>query len=258
MPGAAGAPEGAGGEARRASWADPSTRPDPTRARWGLGEVVLGILVSQFLAGIVGSIVLAAGGWSADDIPLWTLALLQLPLWAGWIAALLVAANKGDGLVGDLGIRGRWPDAPIGLAIGVVSQVVVLPLLYLPVLELLGRDVDDLSAPAENLVARASGATGWVLLVVMVAIGAPVLEELFYRGLLLRSLQKRGMSDGWACVVSGVAFGAMHMQALQFFGLAVFGIVLAVLAVRTGRLGTAVWAHIGFNATTVLVLFLQR
>jgi uncharacterized protein len=257
MPGADGAPDGAGGGARR-SWVDPAARADPTRARWGLGEVALGILASQVLAGLVGSVVLAAGGWSSDEIPLWALALLQVPLWAGWGIALWVAAHKGDGLVVDLGIRVRWADVPVGLAIGVASQLVLLPVLYLPVLRLLGRDIEDLSAPAERLVDRASGATGWLLLVLMVALGAPVVEELFYRGLLLRSLQKRGMSDGWACVASGVVFGAMHMQALQFLGLAVFGIVLAVLSVRSGRLGPAIWAHVGFNGTTVLVLFLQR
>jgi len=33
-----------------------------------------------------------------------------------------------------------------------------------------------------------------------------------------------------------------------------FGVLLAVLTQRTGRLGTAIWAHVGFNATTIVFL----
>ena len=38
------------------------------------------------------------------------------------------------------------------------------------------------------------------------------------------------------------------------FALAAFGLVLSVLAHRTGRLGPSIWAHVGFNATTVVAL----
>jgi membrane protease YdiL (CAAX protease family) len=34
---------------------------------------------------------------------------------------------------------------------------------------------------------------------------------------------------------------------LQFPALLVFGIILGVLAWRSGRLGPAIWAHLGFN-----------
>ena len=40
----------------------------------------------------------------------------------------------------------------------------------------------------------------------------------------------------------------MHFQPLQFLGLFVFGVVLALAdAGSTGRLGPAIWAHVGFN-----------
>ena len=41
---------------------------------------------------------------------------------------------------------------------------------------------------------------------------------------------------------------------MQFPGLFAFGVVAAVLTQRTGRLGTAIWAHVGFNLTTVVLL----
>ena len=51
---------------------------------------------------------------------------------------------------------------------------------------------------------------------------------------------------------------AMHLEALQFLGLFVFGLVAGVLAHRTGRLGPSVAAHVGFNVTTVVTLWLTR
>jgi len=132
---------------------------------------------------------------------------------------------------------------------------VLLPAVYWPLLRLLDKSTDDLSEPARALSDRAGSPAGWVVLGLMVIVGAPIVEELFYRGLLLRSLEKRGWPD-WAGVVgSATLFGLMHFQVLQFIGLFLFGVVLAVIARRTGRLGMAMWAHAGFNATTVVFLY---
>ncbi|MFM7065114.1 MAG: hypothetical protein ACKO04_16760, partial [Actinomycetes bacterium] len=115
---------------------------------WGLGEVAGGILASQLLSGVAAVVAMGAAGWSSlSDVPMWGLALLQLPLWAGWVGALVVAGRKGQGVVAEFGVRARWTDVPLGLAVGVALQLVVLPLIYLPVLSLLGQDTDDLSAP---------------------------------------------------------------------------------------------------------------
>jgi len=44
----------------------------------------------------------------------------------------------------------------------------------------------------------------------------------------------------------------VHFEALQFLGLAGFGVVLGAIAWWTGRLGPSVVAHAAFNATTVV------
>ncbi len=44
---------------------------------------------------------------------------------------------------------------------------------------------------------------------------------------------------------------------LQFLGLFVFGLVLGALVRVTGRLGPAIWAHVGFNGATVLAARLE-
>jgi membrane protease YdiL (CAAX protease family) len=95
------------------------------------------------------------------------------------------------------------------------------------------------------------------MLAVVVIVGAPVVEELFFRGLVLRSLQRR-FGDGWAVAGSAVAFGLAHFEPLQLPALVVLGVVLGVLALRTGRLGPGMFAHGAFNAITIIALALQR
>ena len=233
--------------------------PNPSSSTWGLGDVAAGILAAQVLSILVVGVVFAATNWSdTAEIPLWATGLLQVPLWCGLAGSVLYAARaKGNGVVAEFGLAGRVWDAPLGLALGTLCQLVVLPLLYWPVLSLLGRSTEDLAEPAEDLASRADGNAGWLLLALMVVVAAPLVEELFYRGLLLGALRKRGWGPWPAIIVSSAVFGAMHFQPLQFLGLFTFGVVLALLRTWQGRLGGAIWAHVGFNATTVVSLYLQ-
>jgi membrane protease YdiL (CAAX protease family) len=225
--------------------------------RWGFGDVLIGLGLGQALSIATTLVVFAATGWTtSEDVPLWAGALLQIPLWIGWTTAVVLAGRKGRGVVDDFGVRVRAVDAPVGLAVGVLMQMVVLPLLYLPVLRLLDRSSDDLSAPARELTSKAQGAAGWIVLSLIVVVGAPIFEELFYRGLMLGALRKRGMGPIAAALACGAIFAAMHLQSLQFLGLFVLGTVLSLLVVRTDRLGPAIVAHAAFNATTVVVLYL--
>ena len=86
-----------------------------------------------------------------------------------------------------------------------------------------------------------------------VVIGAPIVEEVFFRGLALRAFEAR-MRPRIALVVSAVVFGFAHLQPLQFPALVAIGLVCGWLAQRDGRLGRAVWAHLGFNAVAVTML----
>ncbi len=232
--------------------------PSPGEPTWGLGDVVAGILASMVLAALGGGVILAIGGWSEiGEVPIWGLALLQIPLWSGYlIVTWLATRTKGNGLVADLGLRSSALDVPIGLVIGMATQLVVVPLLYLPILELTGRTTEELSEPARDLASRATGWWSWLLFAAMVGLVAPFVEELFYRGLFVRALQKRGASTAATVVGTSLVFAAVHLQVLQFAGLLAFGLVAAALAVRTGRLGAAIWAHIGFNMTSVVSLYL--
>jgi uncharacterized protein len=230
---------------------------DAAPVRWQLRWAVLG-WVASFVASTVVFIlyVSVTGIDDADDLSLVATALLQVPLWVGLLGGVWLASRRqgsGDPFA-DFRMRFRWSDVPIGLGIGLVTQPLLLVLL--PLYQLLGIDPDDIGESARDLTDRAEG-RGIVLLILIVAVGAPIVEELFYRGLVLRALEAR-MSPGWALAVTSLVFGAVHFQPFDLLPLAVFGLVAGLLAQRTGRLGASVFAHMAFNAVAVAALIASR
>lgn len=219
---------------------------------------MLGFSIGLASAQLVLSVILAATGRTVDEVdelPLSLVALSQAALWVGLLGVPYVATRlKGRGLVADLGLRARWRDAWQGGAIGTGLQLIAVPLLYWPLLRLLDKDASDVEGPARELTDRADGPLGVVLLILIVGVGAPIVEEIFYRGLFQRSLLKRGLPPAAAIVISAVVFGASHLQMLQLPALVLFGLVAGVLTHRSGRLGPAIAAHIAFNMVTVIAL----
>lgn len=235
------------------------TAPEAVRERqWGLGDVVAGFVLGLVVSQVVLAIVLGATDRTTDEIdelPLSLVLLSQAGLWVGLFGVPWHATRrKGAGLVADLRLRGRWRDLWVGGSIGAALQLVALPLLYWPLLELLDKTSGDLEEPARELTDRADGAIGVILLVLIVGIGAPIVEEVFYRGLLLGSLRKRGLGAGPSVAITAVVFGMSHLQLLQLPALALFGAVAGLLVVRYERLGPAITAHVAFNMVTVIAL----
>jgi membrane protease YdiL (CAAX protease family) len=191
---------------------------------------------------------------TSDELDLWAGALLQLPLWLGLAGVpWFVARTKGSGsIVRDFGFRMEKVDVPVGLAAGVLAQG-LLTVLIPPLYRLIGLDPDEIGAAADELADRAAGPFDVFCLFLMVVIGAAVFEELCYRGLWQRSFARRfGVTGG--IVLSGIVFGLVHFQPYDLVPLALFGMVLAWLASRTGRLGPAIWAHVAFNLTALIAL----
>jgi membrane protease YdiL (CAAX protease family) len=225
--------------------------------RWGIGDALLGTVLTLVVPLVVGVVVLVVTGRKDfEDIPLWGTALLQIPLWAGLLGAPLWATmRKGRrSLVKDFGLRMRWTDIPLGVAVGLTAQF-ALGLVVTVFYELVGIDTGEVGKAAEALTDTATDAIGVILLILVVAVAAPVLEELFWRGLWLRALERR-FGAVVAVVGSSLLFGAIHFQPYDFPALAGFGVVAAVLTMVTGRLGPAIWAHVAFNTTAVISLLL--
>lgn len=235
-------------------------RPAPQEPEFG-PAVALTAWFGAFVAtNIAVAVMVGALGYAdvnSDDWPLWLKSLTLVPLWACLLTALvIVSRQRGSGsLRRDYGLVVRPSDAALGLPIGVLTQLILVPLLYRPIFWIIGDR--DVSAAARGVTDQAKGLGGIVLLAVLVVVGAPVVEELFFRGLVLRAIQAR-VRDELALVISATLFGIAHIQPLQLPALILFGVVAGYLAQRTGRLGPSIFAHVGFNATTVVYFLLNR
>lgn len=84
------------------------------------------------------------------------------------------------------------------------------------------------------------------------AIAPAICEELAFRGFILTGWQKSYRN--WAAiVVSSFAFGIIHMIPQQVFNAILLGLVIGLLAVRSGSLLPGVLFHFLFNATQVML-----
>jgi membrane protease YdiL (CAAX protease family) len=236
------------------------TAPDRrTAVRWGLGDAVVGLVLGFVGGAITSGIVLAINDTDDfEDLSLGWQAVAQLGLWLGLLGtALVVSKLKGAGAVHDFGLRIAGRDVPIGILVGVVSQWVIVWFVYLPLQLLTDVTTEDISEPAREITDRATGPVGVALLVLIVGIAAPIVEEIFFRGLLQRALIRR-VSEPLAVGGAAMVFALTHFQVLQLPALFLFGIVLGILAQRYGRLGPAILAHMVFNMTAVISLLVTN
>jgi len=111
-----------------------------------------------------------------------------------------------------------------------------------------------------NDLQHASGLVTFVLALAIVLL-APIAEELLFRGYVLRS-SLRHWSAVPSVLVTGIVFGLFHLgdpkTLPSIAGLAAFGTLSAIVAVRTGRLVPSIALHMGFNLLGALALLATR
>lgn len=249
------------------------------RAPWGLAEAIVAWITSTALQGLLLVGLIGAGDFStttparpggnlgratgqvvteqelADrSVPVaWQLLLL----FPGWILLLGVAWVYGGLLKRDRpgwSLRGEWADIPRGIAAGLVLQIPLVPIVVV-LMQLIFGDLEPTGRALTLVDSVSSSPFLVVLLVVCVAIGAPLVEELFYRGLVqpaLIRLTNVPIGVGLASLI----FGAVHLSLVELVPLSVVGLVFGILAHRTGRLLPSIIAHMTFNAFTLVALLL--
>jgi len=232
-------------------------RPATNDARFSVGAAVA-VWVGAYVAALpLQAAVIAAFGRGGDDPDTWptsVTAVSILCLWIPFVVGLVIVSRRRGGASFTRDYRvGFRPIDLVGLPIGVAAQFVLVPLLYWPLSQLFpdAFDPDDVERRANDLWDRASGV--WILvLVLIVAIGAPLVEEFVYRGLILQSLEGR-FNDAVALVLSAAWFAAIHLQPVELPGLFLVGLVFGLCWQRSGRIAMPILAHIGFNAAGLLI-----
>jgi len=232
---------------------EPATK--PARIAWGLPDALL-CWMAGYLGAILASIPLYASHGGTDiDTKLVFGVILPAQQLTVVLAVVYVTRLKGQkSLAADFGLVVRLRDAK-ALIVGATLEI-VLTLALLPIIQL------DPDAQNQQLLSdlKDNRDVGTIVLFVIGAVVlAPIVEELLFRGVLLRALLRR-VQPVTAVLGSAVIFALVHYvgdpNTLPFLpALTGLGAVLALVALRSGDLSTAIFIHAGFNLTTT-ILFL--
>jgi membrane protease YdiL (CAAX protease family) len=222
----------------------------------------MGIALASFAVGAGFSYAVLAllrvegkpGGVAAE------LVVSEIALWAALVTACVyVSWHRGvHSVVRDFGLRIRPIDIGLGLAGSIAARstasVAVLPVTaFHPYFR----------APDESVFNKfLQGPGDWAILALVTCVGAPVVEELFFRGLVQTRLVGR-LGPVLGIASTSLLFGAAHLigwvgPLTLVYALAVAGGGVALGTIRhlTGRLGTSMVAHGLFNAQALLALAL--
>ena len=158
---------------------------------------------------------------------------------AGW--PVVATRMRGNGPVIDLGLRLTWRDAGIGVIGGIVSLAVAGVLAAVT-----SAIFGDFTSSAGDAAAELSESAGRPVLIVfafMLAFGAPVVEELAFRGLVFAGLRKHGFAPWVTIALSALVFSLFHFEPTRILVVAGVGVVLGFLRWRTGAMGASMVAH---------------
>jgi membrane protease YdiL (CAAX protease family) len=194
---------------------------------------------------------------ATDNPTTLVLALSALGLWLPFLFMLRwVAHRAGSDLRTYFGLRFAKTDW-IGIPLGIFCQVVLMNVVNWP----LNKWLPDTFNPqrvenrARDMVDAAQGAW-FIVLFLVVVIGAPLVEELVYRGFIQGGLQAR-LGSTWALIITAAWFTVVHLEPIEFPGLFAFAIVLGLCYRRTQRVGLPMLTHLAFNATGLLLVALS-
>jgi len=153
------------------------------------------------------------------------------------------------------------PSDGIYILFGMGLQILVA-ILFAPLAMLF--ETEGSQQAITELVPLVEGASLQIVLVLAVGLLAPVVEELMFRGFLLKAIeQRRGPKR--ALVWSSLLFALFHLlgigggnpliaAAIIIPQLFLVGLVLGRQVQRKGRLGPAIFTHAGFNLIAIIAL----
>ena len=242
---------------------EPSVPTQTTEPRFTFGDVVLVVLAGFVAALVVSGIIAGVGVNETDEVVLSVVVLLPAQ-YIGQLAVIVWIVRRRNTTLFE-GLRFDIQPGDLfytltGLALQFALAMLFFPIYELANLEDSGQTIIDVAADAElPLIAV-------IALALSAAVAAPVVEELTYRGVLLRSLRRR-MGVRATILVSSITFAALHIfsvdlgdpQWLLQFGLLIpqlflVAVPLAWLTLKHDRLGPAIFTHAGFNLWLVIFI----
>ena len=213
--------------------------------------------VAANFASLVVLVITGNGDSSTGDMSTLDVALSATAMWIVYLLAttqfLKVTWRNFRSTIGATFLR---RDVVVGIPLGIASQLVLVNAVNWPLSRLFpdSFSFDEVSKRATDLVDEARG--GWIILLgLVVIVGAPIVEEIVYRGVV-----QPGLVASWGrlagILVTAALFAAIHMQPVEFPGLFVFALVLGWARHSTGTIGTSIVTHMAFNTTGLALVVL--
>jgi hypothetical protein len=223
-------------------------------------QVLLFWLIAFVVANFASLLVLVLtgnGDSSSSDISTLEVALSATAMWGVYLFATTQFLQvKWKNFRSIIGVTLLRRDVVIGIPLGVMSQLILVNAVNWPLARLFpdAFSFDEVSKRASDLVDVARG--GWVfLLALVVIVGAPIVEEIVYRGVV-----QPGLVASWGrtagILATAALFAAIHMQPVELPGLFVFALVLGWARHSTGTIGMSIVTHMAFNATGLALVVL--
>jgi len=182
-----------------------------------------------------------AFGWLLDTSVQWLVVLALLKLLGSKVRAVFIGS-------------GQWLEPATMTKLFALLVLTGLSLDYLwqlPWFEIFPEKLSALSAPnSQNFSDDETIQVGPAILTTLLMLTAgPIIEEIFYRGLILRTLMA-AMPVGWAIAFSSVLFALYHLN--DPLAAAFFSATLSVIYLRTGSLYSCIALHIAYNVRIAL------
>jgi membrane protease YdiL (CAAX protease family) len=229
----------------------PSPAPEPAQPRvpvWAPFVVlaIVFVVIGIFGAAAVAVLASADPSISVTNPPDWvTIALTTIQdagfVFAAWIAVRL-SGRRAD--PDDFGLR----LVPVRRAVLWMAAVYIAFWIAAAALLLIFGEPPD-----QDIVSELKKQDSFAVLAgyaVLTCMFAPFAEEFFFRGFMFTTLRPR-IGAVWASLVVGAVFGLVHAPGAPLLGvavLAVFGIALCVLYVRTGSIIPCMALHAIHNS----------
>ena len=230
---------------------------------WSVWEALLmGFVTNIVLAQVVVGVIAfsALGVTSSDDPAAVYVGLISDLAWLGFLVLWL--QQRHPGWRERIGIPTRLTglrDAVYGWVAGLILYPAIAIVVAIP-LTILFSSLSGQEASTPDQLPQHLGTGPAIASVILAVFVAPVVEELFFRGVLFRSIRDRyGFWIG--AVASGLVFGAAHyvpsawQDAVLLQTVMVFtGIGLAWIYERRGTLVADIAAHMAFNAVGIVLI----
>lgn len=216
------------------------------RHRWGLGAFLV-VEAVYLLTSVLIAMPFAGPGPTHVSV---ILLVVGVPSILAALLALVITIVRGNGPRIDLRLQWSWRSVGFGLLFGVGGLFVTIP-ASLVWTAIVGGDANS---AAGEVFGQTRGTWVWAVAVfVLIALIAPICEEIVYRGLLWGALDQRW--GRWVAFgVSTVVFSVAHLELTRTPLLVIVAIPIGLARLYTDSLSASIVAHQVTNLLPGLVL----